>query len=497
MLFNSVDFLFFFPIVAFIYFLIPHKIKWIWLLFASYYFYMSWNPKYALLMGLSTVVTYLSGLLISWTRKQAGRLTHTKIKVLCKTWVFLSFFLNLSVLFFYKYFAFAISNINAALSTFGISTLDISFSLILPVGISFYTFQALSYTADVYSGDIEAEKNLGKYALFVSFFPQLVAGPIERSENLLTQISDTHRFDYNNAKYGLQLMLWGLFQKLAIADRLSPIVDNVYNNYDQSTGIQIIFATMLFAIQIYCDFAGYSNIAIGASQVMGFNLIQNFDTPYFATSIKDFWKRWHISLSTWFRDYLYIPLGGNRCSTVRKYANLMITFLVSGLWHGASWNYVIWGGLHGAYQIIGEILKPARQKCIRLLNIDTESFSHKFLQRCITFTLVCIAWVFFRAPSATKAFDIISQAARNINILSIRTDIQSLGIGTIEVLAILCLLMVSLANSHAFSVRKFIERQDTWFRWLLYWIETVVVCYYFILQNGGFQGAVQFIYFQF
>ena len=237
------------------------------------------------------------------------------------------------------------SNVNAMLAQFNFELIQPAFDVVLPVGISFYTFQALSYTVDVYRKDIYAEKNILKYALFVSFFPQLVAGPIERSKNLLIQFNKEHHFDYNRVKNGLLLMLWGFFMKLVIADRVAMVVDQVYNNYTQYAGFEIAIATVFFAIQIYCDFGSYSNIAIGAAQVMGFTLMENFRQPYFSKSVAEFWRRWHISLSSWFRDYLYIPLGGNRKGKVLKYINLMIVFLTSGLWHGASWHFVVWGGL--------------------------------------------------------------------------------------------------------------------------------------------------------
>jgi len=343
MLFNSIDFLIFFPIVTIAYFLIPHRFRYLWLLFASYYFYMCWNPKYALLMATSTVITWASGILIDRANNKKNKTEQEKTKEK-KLWVALSFISNLAILFFFKYFDFALANVNAVLAQFNFELIQPAFDVVLPVGISFYTFQALSYTVDIYRKEIYAEKNILKYALFVSFFPQLVAGPIERSKNLLVQFNKEHHFDYKRVKNGLLLMLWGFFMKLVIADRVAMVVDQVYNNYTQYAGFEIAIATVFFAIQIYCDFGSYSNIAIGAAQVMGFTLMENFRQPYFSKSVAEFWRRWHISLSSWFRDYLYIPLGGNRKGKVRKYINLMIVFLTSGLWHGASWHFVVWGG---------------------------------------------------------------------------------------------------------------------------------------------------------
>lgn len=351
MQFNSFDFLCFFPIVIAIYFVIPRKTRYLWLLAASYYFYMGWNPKYALLIAFSTVVTYFSGIFIEKINNRISDKNETdeeykKAIRQKKQVVAVSFTVNLLILVFFKYFDFLLGNINGILSRFGISIVEKPFDVLLPVGISFYTFQALSYTMDVYRNEIKAEKNILKYALFVSFFPQLVAGPIERSKNLLKQIETVHTFDlwnYERITKGLTVMLWGFFQKMVIADRIAILVDNVYDKYWLYGSSALILATILFAFQIYCDFGSYSNIAIGAAEVMGFSLMENFDTPYFSTSIKEFWRRWHISLSTWFRDYLYIPLGGNRKGTFRKYLNLIITFLVSGLWHGASWSFIVWG----------------------------------------------------------------------------------------------------------------------------------------------------------
>ena len=302
---------------------------------------MAWNPKYALLLAASTVITYLSGLLIV----RSNELEDEQKRIFQrKLWVSLSFSSSLLILFFFKYFDFAVENVNQIFSRIGIQTISPAFDVLLPVGISFFTFQALSYTMDVYRGEIFAERNLAKYGLFVSFFPLLIAGPIERSKNLLVQVHEKHDFDYDNAKNGLLLMLWGYFQKIVVADNAAVVVNSIYNNYWEYSGALIAVATFLFAIQIYCDFSGYSDIAKGAAQTMGFRAVSNFKQPYFATSIQDFWRRWHISLSTWFRDYLYIPLGGSRCSTLKRYRNIMVTFLVSGFWHGASWNFLVWGG---------------------------------------------------------------------------------------------------------------------------------------------------------
>ena len=397
MLFNSYQFLVFFPVVVLVYFIIPRKIRYVWLLIASYYFYMSWNAKYALLLLTSTAITYISGLLLAAIQPKGHRqVVGRKIVVAA------SFLSNLSILFFFKYFDFAIENINAVLAAFHVELLHPQFDILLPVGISFYTFQALSYTMDVYREEVAAEKNPLKYALFVSFFPQLVAGPIERSKNLLKQINEEHRFSYERMCDGLMLMVWGYFMKLVIADRIAIFVDNAYSTKVLYDGRYLLLASVLFAFQIYCDFAGYSTIAIGAAKVLGFDLMENFDCPYFSETVAEFWRRWHISLSSWFRDYLYIPLGGNRKGKFRKYLNTMIVFLVSGLWHGANWTYVIWGALHGVYQVLGYITINARKKMFEKFGWNWDSKWHGMLQTAVTFVLADFAWIFFRANNTAE-----------------------------------------------------------------------------------------------
>lgn len=332
MLFNSGKFLIFFPIVTLIYFILPKKIRQYWLLIASWYFYMCWNAGYIVLILYSTVITFIGGLFIEKNRSKKNFIVAG------------SFILNLAVLFYFKYFNFGIGLLAKLLAYAHISVNVPQFDIILPVGISFFTFQALSYTVDVYRGEIFAEKNFFKYALFVSFFPQLVAGPIERSKNLMKQICEPKSFDFDRARDGILLMLWGYFLKVVLADRIAIFVDTVYGDVNTYSGYYIVLATILFAFQIYCDFAGYSIIAMGTAKVLGIQLMDNFESPYLAASVAGFWRHWHISLTSWFRDYLYIPLGGNKKGKIRKYANEMIVFFASGLWHGASISFVIWGG---------------------------------------------------------------------------------------------------------------------------------------------------------
>lgn len=397
MLFNSLEFLIFFPIVTLLYFVIPHRARYLWLLGASYYFYMCWNPQYALLMAASTFFTWLGGAVIDRTKNPTAR----------KTAVGLNFLVNLLILFFFKYFTFTIDNINTALTSLGFSPLNVRFDVILPVGISFYTFQALGYTMDVYRGDIKHEKNILKYALFVSFFPQLVAGPIERSKNLLHQLSEKHSFNYDRMVSGLLLMLWGFFQKIVIADRAAILVDTVYGNVSSFYGFHFVVATILFAVQIYCDFNSYTTIARGVARVMGMELMENFNVPYFARSIAEFWSRWHISLSGWFRDYLYIPLGGNRKGTLRKYFNIFTVFLVSGLWHGASWNYIVWGIIHGIARVLGDVTENTRHLILDLIGTKRNRPYYAVFQVIVTFIIVCFAWIFFRAENIAESVFII------------------------------------------------------------------------------------------
>jgi len=402
MLFNSVEFLIFFPIVLAVYLILPKKVKYIWLLIASFYFYMSWNPKYVVLIVFSIAATYVMGLLIEKSKKVSS-----------KKWVLgLGIAANLGVLFLFKYLDFFFDNLNSLLSAVGIHAVEKPFDFLLPVGISFYTFQAIGYCIDVYRGEIKAERNIARYALFVSFFPQLVAGPIERSKNLLSQIKEMGErrlWTYDGIVSGFGMMLWGLFMKMMIADRVGIFVDSVYDNLFMTGTVETAAAAIGFSLQIYADFAGYSAIAIGAARVIGVDLMENFNTPYFATSIAEFWRRWHISLSTWFRDYLYIPLGGNRKGKFRKYLNLLITFLVSGLWHGASWTFVIWGGIHAIYQIVEDLLKPVREKVDKALDVDRNVFSYKFGRIFFTFVLTTFAWIFFRARSVSVLGEYLSR----------------------------------------------------------------------------------------
>lgn len=498
MLFNSSDFLIFFPIVVFLYFLIPNKIKYLWLLAASYYFYMCWNVKYALLILTSTVVTYASGL-ITEKIKQSQREDQQKTRL--KKWTLAgSLIINLGILFYFKYINFAVNSLAMLLHAVNIQLTVPHFDIILPVGISFYTFQALSYSIDVYRDEIYAETNFFRYALFVSFFPQLVAGPIERSKNLLKQLAVPQKFDYDQAREGFLLMLWGFFLKIVLADRIAVFVDNVYGDYLSYPGFYLILATILFAFQIYCDFAGYSIIAMGAAKIMGITLMENFDAPYLATSVSMFWRRWHISLTSWFKDYLYIPLGGSRKGKFRKYLNKLIVFLVSGLWHGAGISFVVWGGLNGMYQVIGEMLQPLRNRAVKTLHLNRDSFGHKLVHVLSTFILIDFTWIFFRAQSFTESVQIIQSmvTVRNPAIF-FDGSLYNCGLDRANFgLMLLCiglLLAVDFCKQKGIVLRKVIMRQDYWFR-ILFIAVSVLAILLFGKWGPTFDKA-SFIYFQF
>jgi len=494
MAFNSFEFLVFFPIVVLIFFIIPRKARRVWLLLASYYFYMRWNAVYALLIATSTLVTFGSGILMDKMDDKAER----------KMIVAGSFVINIGILFFFKYFNFMLDTISSIKGVFGGDPLANPLDIILPVGISFYTFQALGYTVDVYRGDIKAEKNIIKYALFVSFFPQLVAGPIERSGNLLTQINDCDKkgqFNYENLVSGISLMVWGMFQKMVIADRAAIFVDGIFSNLHSIGFVEGLVGSMAFSIQLYCDFAGYSAIAIGAARVMGFELMENFNTPFFAVSIADHWRRWHISLSQWFRDYLYIPMGGNRCSKPKHYLNIMVTFLVSGLWHGANWTYVFWGGLHGLYQVIGDMLKPVKNKVNKVLCVNKEAFSYKIGQILITYLLLCFSYIFFRAKSLGQAFLYIRYMFTRWDFWSFfNENLYNYGLDRVEVnillFAVLILILVDVGRyMSGYDFGDMLLIQNLWFRWAVL-IILVVACVVYGEYGINFDSA-QFIYFQF
>ena len=478
MLFNSFQFLIFFPVVTILYFLLPHKLRWLHLLIASCIFYTAFIPVYILILIFTIIIDYIAGILIE--NAQGSRR---------KTFLLISIIANVGVLAIFKYFNFFVDNVNSILSAFHITTQPLPFwNIILPIGLSFHTFQAMSYTIEVYRGNQKAEKHFGIYALYVMFYPQLVAGPIERPQNLLHQFHEKHYFDNDRVVKGLRLMLWGLFMKVVIADRLATYVNPVYGNVSQHNGTSLLLATFFFCLQIYCDFAGYSYVAIGSAKVMGIDLMTNFRRPYFSRNIAEFWSRWHMSLSTWFRDYVYIPLGGNRVKKSRWYFNLFIVFLISGFWHGADWKFVIWGALHGFYLVFALVT-------LRLRN----NFNHKsgltkiprllhFLQILVTFILCGFAWIFFRANSLDDALLIINKIA---------FDHGPLFSGNNPAVLPYCALGI--------LILAFVDFKTEYFsgRFLLFYNKNVYVrylSYIFIILTllliGVFDSG-QFIYFQF
>lgn len=470
MLFNSFAFLIFFPTVVLLYFLVPHRFRWLFLLVASYYFYMNWKPVYAILIFASTIITWGCGLLLERT--------DTRFKK--RLFLTISLLINFGILFTFKYFDFLNESVFTVLDAMNIRWTVPNLDLLLPVGISFYTFQAVGYTIDVYRGDLKAEKHFGIYALFVSFFPQLVAGPIERAKNLLPQFRVKHSFNLEKLESGLKQMIWGFFMKLVVADRLSLLVNAAYNNTEDHNGTTLLIATIFFAFQIYCDFAGYSNIAIGAARIMGFDLMTNFRQPYFSTNIGEFWHRWHISLSTWFRDYVYIPLGGNRVGVARNYFNIFVTFVVSGIWHGANWTFVIWGGLHGLYN--------TSQKFLGIDKIRFKKFTTlKATLILVNFILVLLAWVFFRANTTADAFAILGKIFTNPGIPfkeSVTTYIYGL-------FALVILMMKEISEEYFPESNRFFESKKPL---VAAFASSLVIV--IILSIGVFDGG-QFIYFQF
>lgn len=486
MLFNSWQYLGFYPIVVLIYFIVPKKIKNIWLLAASYYFYMGWNAKYIVLLFFTTVVTYTGALIIEKYRKN---------------WILLvTIGVNLSVLFYFKYVQFAWDNLWHICNRLGIPFDEHQFDIILPVGISFFTFQAIGYTIDVYRKETYAERNFLRYALFVSFFPQLVAGPIERSKNLLRQLNKTYSYSYDRMREGLLLILWGFFLKLVIADRAAIFVDNVFADTKKYAGLYIVVAVVIFAFQIYCDFYGYSSIAMGSAKIIGLDLMDNFNAPYFSKSVAEFWRRWHISLSTWFRDYLYIPLGGSRKGKVRNYLNLMIVFLASGLWHGSAWTYVTWGGLNGVYQVIAKLTNNMRAWIRKTLCIHQERFSHRLFRTVTTFLMIDFTWFFFRLRGMRDFLPVCRNIITGYNPWILTDDsLFQCGLDRknyyLLLFSIVVLMLADYCKYRGIIIHQKILQQDFWFRWIVFAGGTIFILIFGIW--GGNYDAKSFIYFQF
>ncbi len=481
MLFNSFQFLYFFIIVTSLYFALPYNKRWFLLLAASCYFYMAFVPIYILILFFTIIIDYYAGIFIENAK---GRKR--------KWWLIASLVANIGVLAIFKYYNFLNDSFSFLMHGFALDNPIPYLSIILPVGLSFHTFQAMSYTIEVYRGHQPAERHFGIYSLYVMFYPQLVAGPIERPQNLIHQFREKYDFDYDRVTSGLRLMLWGLFKKVVIADRLAIIVDTVYNNPENHVTSSLIIATIFFAFQIFCDFSGYSDMAIGAARVMGFKLMTNFNSPYHARSVQEFWLRWHISLSTWFKDYLYIPLGGNRVGIPRWYLNLFIVFLISGLWHGANWTFVIWGALHGLYIIFGYVTKNARKRTSRKLGLN----KIRGLNTVTTFLLVTFAWIFFRADNLNVATHIISGIFTGFvpmvtSFFKGEEVFEYLGTAKAWPIALIFFLELIHTFDYKYDLSKRFLRYPTSLRWLIYFIAVMV-----ILLFGVFDDR-QFIYFQF
>ena len=484
MLFNSLHFVVFFVVITCIYYLIPFRFQWQLLLTASCYFYMAFVPVYIFILGFTIFIDFYAGLYIERTTG------HTR-----KVYLIASLLANIGVLSVFKYYNFLNENLSVILSSFNLTNYIPSLTILLPIGLSFHTFQAMSYTIEVYRGNQRAEKHLGIYALYVMFYPQLVAGPIERPQNVLYQFHEKHDFKPDQISEGLKLIAWGLFKKVVIADRLAITVNNVYDNPTHFEGLPLIIATVMFAFQIYCDFSGYSDIALGTAQTLGFRLMKNFDRPYFSTSLSEFWTRWHISLSTWFRDYLYIPLGGNRVTKSRWYINLFITFLVSGFWHGANWTYIIWGSLNGLYLITENVTYKARLTISHAVGLQSWPILRKIVGILVTFCLTCLAWVFFRARSVRDANFIISHLFVNIKESLTHVKPSELGSTLYDwVIGLGCLsilLLIEYAQGQ-FSIKWWMKQQPVYIRMGLYFALIMLV-----LLFGVFDVQEQFIYFQF
>lgn len=486
MLFNSYHFLYFFIVVTTLYFLLPHRFRWFMLLVASCYFYMTFVPVYILILFFTIVVDYFAGIYIE---KSQGRTR--------KWFLVASLVANIGVLAIFKYFNFVNENITLLMSNMGVKNPIPYLSILLPIGLSFHTFQAMSYTIEVYRGNYKAERHFGIYALYVMFYPQLVAGPIERPQNILYQFYEKYEFDYQRIADGLKLMAWGLFKKIAIADRLSYIVNIAYDEPHKYHGLNFVIATIFFAFQIFCDFSGYTDIALGAARVMGFKLMKNFNRPYHSKSISEFWSRWHISLSTWFRDYLYITLGGNRVSIPRWYFNLFFVFLVSGLWHGANWTYIVWGALNGFYLVFAIISQKFRNRVAEASGITKFPKLYSWIQFLTTFALICISWVFFRARTIADAIYILksmfADTWADIATLIHTHHMEPLAPATKMIPAVLVIIILEMV--HLFQKRRsmlqFVNSKPKYVRWGIYY------AFVLLLLIFGTASHSQFIYFQF
>ncbi len=479
MLFNSLEFAGFFPVVGAIYFALPHARRTSFLLLASAVFYMAFVPAYILVLGATIGIDYAAALRIERARGRPRTL-----------WLAASIAATCLILFAFKYYAFFTSTFVGLATLVGWHASPPTLDLILPVGLSFHTFQSLSYVIEVHRGRQTAERDWRVFATYVLFFPQLVAGPIERPQNLLEQFRARHEFDPILLTSGLKRMAWGFFKKLVIADRLALHVNDVYADPSAHSGPQLAVATAAFAYQIYCDFSGYSDIAVGAARILGFRLMENFDAPYAATSTGEFWRRWHISLSTWFRDYVYVPLGGGRSGPWRRTRNLLVTFALSGLWHGAAWNFVIWGLLNGLYVSFGHASREWRDRFWTLAGLASGGAPRRALMWMTTFSLTCLAWVFFRASSLSDAIEVITRLGTGWSDPRVTTENcgpRQLVVG----LAAVIFLETAQRVHRSTPLTVIIGRLPTLPRWSAY------AGFLVFVGLAGVHGGSRFIYFQF
>ena len=456
MQFNSLDFLVFFPLVVLIFFLLPHKLRKYFLLLASVYFYICFVPKYFLIVLFTICVDFFGAILIDKFRERKG---------LKRTIFIIGILLNLSVFIIYKYLGVIGDTINFFGAMINLETVYLP-ELIIPIGISFSTFQSMGYFIDAYNQKIKVEKNFIDFSLFLMFFPQLVAGPIERYSNLMDQLKAKHTLKAENLSIGGRYMLWGMFKKVVVADSLAWIADGVFDNVEKFSGFGLVIGIFCFAFQIYCDFSGYSDIAIGAAKIMDINLMKNFDTPYFSQSTPEFWRRWHISLSTWFKDYLYIPLGGNRVSKPRWVFNQMLTFTASGIWHGAGYNFVIWGFLNGIYIVISRFTKPLRDKFKQITKLDKLPWLTVPFSVLITFIFISFTWIFFRANDFNDAIYIIQNlfAPTSFDLTNLVPDFRAI----VAFASLAILVAVELIMSYGKKIVSFFYRWPHACRAILY-----------------------------
>lgn len=472
MIFNSLAFVYFFIIVTTLFFTLPHRYRWALLLAASCVFYMYFVPVYILILGFTIVIDYCAGLLIAGS---SGRKR--------KTWLICSLIANIGVLALFKYFNFLNANLTALLGWAHLQNPVPFLHILLPIGLSFHTFQAMSYTIEVYRGNQPPEKHFGIYALYVMFYPQLVAGPIERPQNILHQFHEEKFVDYDRITEGLKIMLWGFVKKLVVADRLALYVNAVYANAESHSGVTLIMATFFFIVQIYCDFSGYSDIAIGAAKVMGYNLMINFKRPFFSKNIQEVWLRWHISLTTWFRDYLYFPLGGSRRGVGIQVRNMLIVFAISGLWHGAGWTFIIWGILNGVVLALEQVFSPVIKFTNRMLGV-----TKNFFRTVFTLSLFVLMGIFFRSQNLEQASYIFK------SIIHLKPGRLFLGEPPITfvyyMLALLVLFGAEYIEEYHPSV-KLVRNNNTVIRYSGY-LAIIVL----LIITGVFSGA-DFIYFQF